>query len=73
MRKLLKILCVIQEVSNKNKNPKLGRGFQTAIRLNPYNPLSYITIILTVVIAIVMFGFVGAWKELDIQNPFTWN
>lgn len=71
MRKLLKTLKIIQEVNNKNK--KLGRGFSTAIRLNPYNPLSYITIILVVVFGIIAFGLYGFWKEVDTRNPFKWS
>lgn len=73
IRKLLKYLLIIQEVSNKNRTPKLGRGYQTAIRLNPYNPLSYITLFLIIVVGILMFGFVGFWKETDTINPFKWN
>ncbi len=73
MRKLLKQLYIVQEVSNKNKTPKLGRGFSTAYRMNPYNPLSYITIILTLIIGILAFGFVGVCKEVDLENPFKWN
>lgn len=71
MRKILKALKIIQEVKNKEK--KLGRGYSTAIRLNPYNPLSYITIILVIVIGIIALGIYGFWKETDIRNPFKWN
>jgi hypothetical protein len=73
MRKVLKYLLVLQEVSNKDREPKLGRGFFTARRLNPYNPLSYVTIVIVFVVGILMFGFVGIWKETDLQNPFKWN
>jgi len=67
MRKILISLYIIQEVSNKERHKK---GLK---RLNPYNPLSYITIVLILVIGIIMFGFVGFWKEVDIKNPFKWN
>jgi len=70
MRKFLKFIYVLQEVPNKDR--KLGRGFLTAIRLNPYNPLSYLTIVISFVIGILMFGFVGFWKEVDLRNPFKW-
>ena len=43
MKKFLQKIFVLQIVSNKGKNPKLGRGFIKAYRLNPWNPLSYIT------------------------------
>lgn len=70
MRELLKKLYIIQEVDNKDR--KLGRGFSTAIRLNPYNPLTYIAVVLIAVVGILMFGFVGFWKETDRRNPFKW-
>jgi len=73
MRKLLKRLLIIQEVSNKGRNPQLGRGFFTARRLNPFNPLSYVTVIIAAIIGIVMFGFVGIWKEVESKNPFKWD
>jgi hypothetical protein len=73
MRKFLKFIYVIQEVSNKNRNPKLGRGYFTARRLNPYNPLSYIALVIFLIVGLLMFGFVGLWKETDHTNPFKWN
>lgn len=73
MIKLLKFLFVIQEVSNNNRKPFLGRGFKTAVRFNPYNPLSYFVLILVSVVGIIMFGIVGFWKEIDFKNPFKWN
>lgn len=71
MKKFLKCIYVLQEIPNKDK--KLGKGYSTAIRLNPYNPLSYFAIIIAFVIGILMFGFVGFWKEFDLMNPFKWN
>ncbi len=59
MRKLLKKLYIIQEYYNKK-------------RLNPYNPLSYLIIILVFIIGILMFGFVGFWAHIDFKNPFVW-
>jgi hypothetical protein len=73
MKKLLKNLWIIQEVSNENRVPKLGRGFFEARRLNPFNPLSYITVVISIMIGILMFGFVGVWKEIDLKNPFKWD
>lgn len=73
IRKILKWLFIVQEVSNKDMKPHLGRSFFTAIRFNPYNPLSYLTLILIFVIGIIMFGVVGFWKEIDLVNPFKWN
>ncbi len=65
MRKILKALYILQGRTDKNRFTKY--------RLNPFNPLSYVTIILTVTVAILLFGFIGAWKEIDLQNPFKWN
>lgn len=73
IREILKYILVIQEVSNKDREPRLGRGFLTAKRLNPYNPLSYVIVVFTIIIAILMFGFYGFWKEVDHENPFKWN
>jgi len=73
MKKLLKWLWIIQEVSNKNRNPKIGKGFSKARRVNPYNPLSYIALVIIIIVGLIMFGFVGFWKEIDRQNPFKWN
>ena len=61
MRNLLLKLHIIQ----KNKTDKRRR-------LNPWNPLSYLTIIITLIVGIIMFGFVGLWKEVDSVNPFKW-
>lgn len=73
IRILLKRLFIIQEISNKNRNPKLGRGFSTAMRLNPYNPLSYLTIPIVIIVGVVMFGVFGFLNEIDNKNPFKWN
>jgi hypothetical protein len=77
MRKLLKRLLIIQEISNEERYKqgleRLGRGFFEARRLNPFNPLSYITVVVAIIVGIVMFGFVGVWKEMDLKNPFKWD
>ncbi len=73
MKKFLKALYIIQEVSNKDRNPKLGNGFRTARRFNPYNPLSYLTFLIMTIAGILMYGFVGFWKEAYDTNPFKWN
>ena len=73
MRKLLKQLNVIQEVSNEGRSPRLGRGYFTAHRLNPFNPLSYIVFIIGFCFGILLFGIIGIWQEVDNKNPFKWN
>jgi hypothetical protein len=72
-RKILKSLWILQEVDQENKEKKLGRGFMTARRLNPFNPLSYIALIIIFIVALLMFGFVGMWEEMDLRNPFKWD
>lgn len=77
MRNILVYLNVIQVIYNeervKNGLPKLGRGFFHAIRLNPYNPLSYILIICVVVLGLILFGLVGFWEKVVLKNPFKWD
>jgi hypothetical protein len=41
-------------------------------RINPYNPLSYLTIASVIIVSFLFFGFVGMWKQLDLRNPFKW-
>ena len=72
-KKLLKSLRIIEEVSNKTREVPLGRGFFTARRLNPWHPLSYVTIVLVLIVGIIMFGIVGFWKEVELRNPFKWD
>lgn len=72
MRKILKKILLIQEISNKNRTPKLGRGFSTAKRLNPWNPFSYVLIVLIFIVGIILFGLLGFWKEIEVKNPFKW-
>jgi len=69
---MLKKILVIQEKSNKNRVEKLGKGFSTAKRFNPYNPLTYIVLFSILLIGILLFGVVGIWKEVDLRNPFSW-
>ena len=75
IRKLLKWIRVTQEIDNTtilNGRKRIGRGYNKAYRLNPYNPLSYLTIIIVLIVGILMFGFVGVWNELPTTNPFKW-
>jgi hypothetical protein len=66
MRKILKALLMIQE---KQVKSPIGPSYRK-IRMNPYNPLSYIYILLAFIVGLFMFGFVGIWKEMDLKNPF---
>ena len=77
MRKLLNYLKIIQTVSNEERHKlgikRLGRGRFEAHRINPYNPLSYITIVLVLIVGMLAFGIYGFWKETDTRNPFRWD
>ncbi len=59
MRKVLRTLYVVMERGNKK-------------RLNPYNPLSYILIVVVLFVALLLFGFIGIKNEVDFKNPFKW-
>lgn len=75
MKHILKLLKIVQVVSNeerhKNGLKRLGKGYFKAYRLNPYNPLSYIVVIIAIPIIILMYGFVGLFDK--ISNPFKWD
>jgi hypothetical protein len=75
--KLLKTLRIVQTVSNEKRHKaglkRLGRGCFDAHRFNPYNPLSYIALIIILCVGISLFGIVGFWKETDMRNPFMWD
>ena len=59
-------------IQYKKHNPQYGYPVIKAKRINPYNPLSYVTIVLVLIASIVMFGFYGFTKEIDLVNPFKW-
>ena len=75
MQKILVALMIVQVVSNtdrkKNGLKHLGNGYFEAYRLNPYNPLSYLIVIGAIPVIIVLYGFVGLFKQAE--NPFAWN
>jgi hypothetical protein len=68
MRKIVKLLSflnITQEIVNQS-------GF-TRRRLNPYNPLSYLTFVIFVFI-VGMNGFISTVKEsLLTENPFKYS
>jgi hypothetical protein len=67
MRKFLIFIKVILVKRNE-------RGYSEK-RLNPYNPLTYVAIVIALLIAFILFGAIGMWKETDIfeRNPFIYN
>jgi hypothetical protein len=64
MRKLLIKLHIVQV-------KKIEHGFKR-YRLNPWNPLSYIAIVIGALVGVFMFGFVGIFNEVDNRNHFKW-
>lgn len=76
MRKFLIKILVIQVHNNESckieKCHKLGKGHSKSYRLNPYNPLSYVCLLLGSIICLIALGIIGFWRELD-GNPFKWD
>ena len=77
MKKFLIKIYVLQEVSNAERRinglPKLGRGFIMAYRLNKWNPLSYVGVLLVLILGLLAYGFVGIFTHAEIRNPFKWD
>jgi hypothetical protein len=48
-------------------------GTWIKFRINPFNPLTWIVIILGLVIATPLFVLTGMWKEIDTGNWFKWH
>lgn len=72
MIEFLQKIRVIQEIDNANR--KLGRGFLTARRLNPYNPLSYIGLIIAVILFIPIVVINAIYESIiQFENPFKWD
>ena len=61
LRRVLVILGITQTITNKHG--------VTWHRLNPHNPLSYITLLLALLI-MGMYGFISAVIEILEDNPF---
>lgn len=76
IQKTLLSLQIVQEVSNDRRYkmglPRLGKGYSKAHRLNPYNPLSYLFLIIIIPITILLLGVLGTLEELNGVNPFKW-
>ena len=66
---IFKYLFLKQENQYKDDFGNLWHKY----RINPYNPLSYFVIIFGLILALILFGALGMWREVDIRNPFKWN
>jgi membrane protein insertase Oxa1/YidC/SpoIIIJ len=75
MKELLIKLKIVQVVSNEQRHKdglkRLGKGYFKADRLNPFNPLSYILIVVTIPVILIMYGFVSSFEKAI--NPFMWD
>lgn len=75
MEKIAIFLKILQVVSNEERKEQglktLGRGYFDAYRLNPYNPLCYLLIVIAIPILLILYGVIGFYKR--IYNPFLWD
>jgi hypothetical protein len=62
-----KILLALKIVQQKQFKDPFNRTY-TKKRLNPFNPLTYILIILWFVFGLIMFGVYGLFKEIDFSD-----
>lgn len=67
---ILKYIGVFQTRKIPYGNPELG--FRTEERINPFNPLSYLFILIGLVIGLLMYGFVGMWEKITLKKAFRW-
>lgn len=76
MKKIALTLKILQEVSNTQRDkeglPRLGKGYNNAMRLNPYNPISYIFYIFLVIGQTTCLFFETLYETLS-YNPFKWD
>lgn len=74
-QKFLVKIKVVQIVSNTKRRKEglhhLGKGYFEAHRLNPFNPLSYVFVIIAIPILLLAYGFIGLFDA--ICNPFKWD
>lgn len=76
MEKILRLIRVLQVVSNEDRRKRglerLGQGYSEAYRLNPFNPLSYLFLLVATPIFLLMYGVIGFFEE-KLVNPFKWS
>ena len=74
MKEVFIKLKIVQVVSNEQRHKdglkRLCKGYFKAYRLNPFNPLSYILVVVTIPVILLMYGFVGSFEKAI--NPFRW-
>lgn len=69
---ILQIKEVEITLTSKDDSERKVIGKRNWRRINPYHPISYVVILFVLTSALLLFGFVGMWKEIDLRNPFKW-
>ncbi len=69
---VLQIKEVEVTLISKDGNERKVLGKRRWRRINPYHPISYLVIFCALIFALLLFGFVGMWEEIDFRNPFKW-
>jgi hypothetical protein len=68
-----KIFIKLKIIQEKKIKDAFNRTY-TKRRFNPYNPLTYITLFVLFIIGIFMYGFVGFWEQVNMNElKFKWN
>jgi hypothetical protein len=73
IEKILKFLWILQE--KENVDGKLGNGSSYVIRLNPYNPLSYIVLIIYGIgyLILIIILIIDEIVQNGIKKLFKWH
>ena len=76
LEKILKFLWVIQIVNNLERQKRglklLGCKAKFAIRINPYNPLSYFVFLIETIRCLFLYGFINTWEDMKRLKIFKW-
>lgn len=64
-----KILIGLKVLQIKEERKPSGNIYERS-RVNPFNPLSYLILFITIIFAIVCYGVIGFVREIGTDNPF---
>lgn len=69
---MIKIFVKLKIVQEKKIKDAFNRTY-TKRRFNPYNPLTYITLFILLIIGIFLYGIVGFWEQVNMNElKFKW-
>lgn len=68
----VKILTFLKVIQLRKIKPSHKMYMVEERRLNPFNPLSYLTLTIVFFLGIILYGIIGFWNEVDLNNPFKW-